>query len=185
MSATITSNISTSVWTIDPAHTVVEFKVRHMMISNVKGRFPVVAGELILDGADVRRSRIIATIDAASIDTGDPQRDTHLKSADFLAVEEFPTLSFASSRISRRGAGELEVEGELTIHGVNRKVVLAVEGPSTPAKDPWGKLRIGVSASATIDRKAFGLLWNSVIESGGLLIGDQVTISVEAQFVQP
>ena len=147
MSATIASNISTSVWTIDPAHTVAEFKVKHMMFSNMKGRFSVIAGELLLDEADVARSRVIATIDAASIDTGDSQHDTHLKSLDFLAVEVFPALSFASSRITRRGEGVLDVEGELTIHGVRRRVVFAVEGPSTPAKDPWGKLRVGVSAN--------------------------------------
>jgi polyisoprenoid-binding protein YceI len=184
MSATTAVNVSTSVWTIDPAHTVAEFKVRHMMISNVKGRFSVIAGELLLDEADLTRSRIIATIDAASIDTGDPQRDTHLKSFDFLAVDLFPTLSFASSRITRRGEGSLDVEGELTIHGVSKPVVFAVEGPTPPAKDPWGKLRMGVSATATIDRKSFGLLWNAVVETGGFLIGEDVTISIDAEFVQ-
>jgi polyisoprenoid-binding protein YceI len=162
---------------------VAEFKVKHMMISNVKGRFSVVAGELLLNEADVTRSRVVATIDAASIDTGEPERDAHLKSSDFLAVDAFPTLTFASSRISRRGEGVLDVEGELTIHGVTRLVIFAVEGPSSPGKDPWGKMRIGVSATATVNRKDFGLLWNTVVETGGFLIGDEVAISLDVQFV--
>src|SRR5581483_6286794 len=116
-----------------------------------------IAGELLLDEANVTRSRIIATIDAASIETGDPDRDTHLKSVDFLAVDEFPTFSFGSSRITKRGEGLLDIEGELTIRGTTRTVVFAVEGPSKPVKDPWGKMRLGVSATAKIDRKQFGL----------------------------
>src|SRR4051812_39002922 len=139
MNASIATAVSTSVWTIDPAHTVAEFKVKHMMISNVKGRFSGIAGELVFDEADVTNSRVIASVDAASINTGDPQRDAHLKSADFLDVENFPTLAFGSSRIIARGEGSLDVEGELTIHGVTRKVVFGVEGPSAPGKDPWGK----------------------------------------------
>ena len=185
MSATTNvSSVSTSVWTIDPAHTVAEFKVKHMMISNVKGRFSGIAGELIFDEADITNSRVIATLDAASINTGDPQRDGHLKSADFLDVENFPTLSFGSSRITRGEEGSLEVEGELTIHGVTRKVVFAVEGPTVPGKDPWGKMRIGVFATAKINRKDFGLTWNATLETGGILVGDEVTISLDVQFVQ-
>src|SRR4051794_31823406 len=127
------STISTSVWTIDPALTVAEFKVRHMMISNVKGRFSGVAGELVFDEVDVTNSRGIATLDAASINTGEPERDAHLRSAEFLDVERFPTLAFGSSRIIRRGDAALDVEGELTIHGVTRKVTFSVEGPTPPA----------------------------------------------------
>jgi polyisoprenoid-binding protein YceI len=184
MNASIASTVSTSVWTIDPAHTVAEFKVKHMMISNVKGRFSGVAGELVFDESDVTNSRVIATVDAASINTGDPQRDAHLKSADFLDVENFPTLSFGSSRIERRGDDTLEVEGELTIHGVTRKAVFAVEGPTAPGKDPWGKLRIGIFATAKINRKDFGLVWNAALETGGILVGDEVTISLDVQFVE-
>jgi polyisoprenoid-binding protein YceI len=184
MNATIASNVSTSVWTIDPAHTVAEFKVKHMMISNVKGRFSGVSGELVFDEAEVTNSRIIATLDAASINTGDPQRDAHLKSPDFLDVENFPTLTFASSRITRRGDAALDVEGELTIHGVTRKVTFAVEGPTSPGKDPWGKTRIGASATAKINRKDFGLVWNAALETGGILVGDEVSISLDVQFVQ-
>ena len=184
MSATTALNVSISAWSIDPAHTVAEFKVKHMMISNVKGRFSVVAGELLLDETDVTGSRIVATIDAASINTGDPQRDTHLKSADFLDVENFPTLNFASSRITRTGDATLDIEGELTIHAITRKIVFAVEGPSAPAKDPWGQTRIGVFATAKINRKDFGLVWNTALETGGVLVGEQVDISLDVQFVQ-
>ena len=184
MSTSTASDVSTSVWTIDPTHTVAEFKVKHMMISHVKGRFSVIAGELLLDEADITRSRIVATIDAASIDTGDAQRDTHLKSSDFLAADVFPTLAFGSTRITRRGDAGLEVEGELTIHGTTRDVVFAVEGPTSPAKDPWGKMRLGVSATGKISRKEFGLLWNAALETGGFLVGDEVSISLDVEFVQ-
>jgi polyisoprenoid-binding protein YceI len=184
MSAITAPNVSTSVWIIDPVHSVAEFKVKHMMISNVKGRFSGVSGELILDESDVTNSRVIATLDSASINTGEPQRDAHLKSADFLDVENFPTLSFGSSRITRRGDGSLDVEGELTIHGVTTKVVFIVEGPTAPGKDPWGKMRVGVFATAKINRKDFGLTWNAALETGGILVGDDVTISLDIQFVQ-
>ena len=178
------SNIATSVWTIDPAHTVAEFRVKHMMISNVKGRFSGIAGELVFDEAALTNSRVIATIDAASINTGEPQRDLHLKSTEFLDVENFPTLSFGSTRITKQGEGSLEVEGELTIHGVTRKVVFAVDGPTAPGKDPWGKMRIGVFASTKISRQDFGLVWNAALETGGILVGNEVTISLDVQFVQ-
>jgi polyisoprenoid-binding protein YceI len=185
MSATTTTpKIAISVWTIDPAHTVAEFKVKHMMISNVKGRFSGIAGELVFDESDVSNSRVIATLDAASINTGDPQRDAHLKSADFLDVENFPTLSFGSSRIKQRDEASLVVEGELTIRGVTKPVVFDVEGPTPPGKDPWGKMRIGVFATTKINRKDFGLTWNAALETGGILVGDEITISLDVQFVQ-
>ena len=184
MNAIIASDISTSVWTIDPAHTVAEFKVKHMMISNVKGRFSGVSGELVYDEAEVTNSRVIATLDAASINTGDPQRDGHLKRADFLDVDNFPTLTFGSSRITRRGDLAFDVEGELTIHGVTRKVTFTVEGPTAPGKDPWGKTRIGIFATAKINRKDFGLMWNTALETGGILVGDEEAISLDVQFVQ-
>ena len=184
MSTISVSDISTSIWTIDPAHTVAEFKVKHMMISNVKGRFSGIAGELAFDSADITNSRVIATLDAASIDTGNPERDAHLKSPDFLDVEQFPTLAFGSTRITNRPDGTLDVEGELTIHGVTRKVVFAVEGPTPPGKDPWGNSRIGVSANTKINRKEFGLGWNAALETGGILVGEEVAISLEVQFVK-
>jgi len=168
-------------WNIDPAHTTAEFKVKHMMITNVKGQFSAVTGVLTLNEIDVTKSRVEATIEAASINTREPDRDTHLKSADFFDIEKFPTLNFSSTRVTRTGEDELEVEGDLTIHGVTRKVVFAVEGPTPPGKDPWGNTRIGLSAATKINRKDFGLTWNAALETGGVLVGDQVTITLDLE----
>ena len=155
-----------------------------MMISNVKGHFAKVSGTLTLDESNLANSKVEASVDAASIETRDAQRDAHLKSADFFDVEKFPTLSFKSTRVKSTGDGELAVEGDLTIHGVTRKVTFAVEGPTAPAKDPWGNTRIGVSATTKINRKDFGLTWNAALETGGILVGDEVTITLDVQFVK-
>jgi polyisoprenoid-binding protein YceI len=175
---------TTTTWNIDPAHSVAEFKVKHMMISNVKGHFAKVTGVLSLDESDVTKSRVEASIDAASIETRDPQRDGHLKSADFLEVEKFPTLTFKSTRITRVADGELAVAGDLSIHGVSRSVVFDVEGPTAPAKDPWGNTRRGLSATTKISRKDFGLIWNASLETGGILVGDDVNITLEVEFIK-
>jgi polyisoprenoid-binding protein YceI len=177
-SATITT------WNLDPVHSVAEFKVKHMMISNVKGQFTRIKGVLNLDETDVTNSRVEASIEAASINTRDEQRDAHLKSADFFDVEKFPALSFKSTRVTRVADGELAVAGDLTIHGVTRNMVFNVEGPTAAAKDPWGNIRRGLSATAKINRKDFGLTWNSALEAGGLLVGDEITITLELQFVK-
>ncbi len=170
-------------WNIDPVHSVAEFKVKHMMISNVKGQFTGVSGTLKLDEADISNSSVEASIDASSINTREAQRDAHLKSADFFDVEKFPTLTFKSTGVSRK-EGELAVEGELTIHGVTRKVVFDVEGPTAPGKDPWGNTRIGLSAATKINRKDYGLTWNAALETGGILVGEDVTITLDVQFVK-
>ena len=184
MGSSTAPQTTAATWNIDPVHTVAEFKVKHMMISNVKGQFSSVKGSLILDQADAAKSRVEATIDAASINTREPDRDAHLKSADFLDVEKFPTLSFQSEKISRTGEGELAVDGALTIHGVKRNVRFTVEGPTPPGKDPWGNTRIGVSATTKINRKDFGLHWNAALETGGILVGEEVTITLDVQFVK-
>ena len=183
MSANATQAATTS-WNIDPAHTTAEFKVKHMMITNVKGQFSAVTGVVEIDPEEVANSHVEVSIDASSISTRDAQRDAHLKSPDFFDVEKFPTLSFASTRVTRKDDGDLAVESNLTIHGVTRKVVFEAEGPSEPAKDPWGNVRIGWSASTKINRKDFGLNWNAALEAGGLLVGDQVTITLDAQAVK-
>jgi polyisoprenoid-binding protein YceI len=175
---------STTTWNIDPAHSVAEFKVKHMMIANVKGQFSKVSGALVLDESDLANSRIEASIEAASVHTRDEQRDAHLKSADFFDVEKFPTLTFKSKGISVVKDGELSVEGDLTIRGVTRKVRFAVEGPTPPTKDPWGNTRVAISASTRINRKDFGLTWNAALETGGLLVGDEVTITLDVEFVK-
>ncbi len=184
MSTAAAPQTAVSTWNIDPVHSVAEFKVKHMMISNVKGQFTAVSGLLTLDEADPTRSRIEASIDAASINTREAQRDAHLKSADFFDVEKYPTLSFRSTRVSRNADGELAAAGELTIHGVTREAVFAVEGPTAPGKDPWGNTRIGLSATTKINRKDFGLTWNAALETGGILVGEEVTITLDVEFVK-
>jgi polyisoprenoid-binding protein YceI len=175
---------STSTWNIDPVHSVVEFKVRHMMISNVKGQFSKITGTLTLDEAHPENSNVETSIDVTSIDTRDAQRDAHLKSADFLDAEKFPAITFKSTSVKPAGAGRGTVEGDLTIHGVTRKVALDVEGPTAPGKDPWGNTRVAVTATTKISRKDYGLVWNASLETGGVLVGDEVTITLDVQFVK-
>jgi len=175
---------TTTTWNIDPVHSVAEFKVKHMMISNVKGQFTRVNGVLTLNETDLSQSHVEASIEAASINTRDEQRDGHLKSADFFDAEKFPTLSFKSTHVSRAGDGELAVTGDLTVHGVTRTVVFNVEGPSPAGKDPWGNTRRGLSATTRISRKDFGLTWNATLETGGFLVGDEITITLDVQFIK-
>jgi polyisoprenoid-binding protein YceI len=171
-------------WNIDPVHSTAQFRVKHMMISNVKGEFTTVTGKLELNGSDINKSRVEASIDAGSINTREAQRDAHLKSADFLDVEKFPTLTFKSTRISKMSVDEIAVEGDLSIHGVTRNVVFEVEGPSAPIKDPWGNTRVGISAKTTIKRKDFGLTWNAALETGGIVVGEEVHITLDVEFVK-
>jgi polyisoprenoid-binding protein YceI len=184
MSTLATPQTAVSTWNIDPVHSVAEFKVKHMMISHVKGHFTPVKGVLVRDEADLTKSRVEASVDTASINTREEQRDAHLKSADFLDVEKFPTLSFKSTKITRVADGELAVACELTIHGVTRNVVFTVEGPTAPGKDPWGNTRIGLSATTKINRKDFGLTWNAALETGGILVGEEVTLTLDVQFIK-
>jgi polyisoprenoid-binding protein YceI len=173
----------TSVWKLDKAHSTAEFKVKHMMITNVKGQFSAIDAVLVLDEDDVTKSRVEASIEAASVTTRDDQRDAHLKSADFFDVEKFPKLSFKSDSVTSED-GELKIMGALTIHGVTRNAVFTAEGPTPPAKDPWGNTRIGLSATTKINRKDYGLTWNAILETGGILVGDDVTITLDVQFIR-
>ena len=181
--AETTTGTGTTTWTIDPAHSSAEFKVKHMMISNVKGKFSGLSGKLILNEGDLSKSSIEASIPAATIHTGDEQRDGHLKSADFFDVEKFPNLTFTSVKVVPGGDGG-KVTGDLTMHGVTKQVTFDVEGPSDPNKDPWGNMRIGLSATTKINRKDFGLVWNAALETGGVLVGEDVTISLEVQLIK-
>ena len=176
--------MSLSTWNIDPTHSHAEFKVRHLMIANVKGSFPKLAGVLTYDETDPAKSSVEATIDVSSVETRDAQRDAHLKSADFFDVEKFPTMTFKSTRVAVTSAGAGTVEGELTIRDVTKPVVFGVEGPTAATKDPWGNLRIGVEAKLKISRKEFGLAWSAPLEAGGVMIGDEVTITLEVEFVK-
>ena len=181
-----TTAIPTSLitWRIDPAHSSAEFKVKHMMIANVKGKFSGLSGVLSLDEGNVTRSSVEAEIPVATLSTGDAQRDGHLKSADFFDAEKFPTMAFRSTHVESASKTDFSVTGDLTLHGVTQTVTFAVSDVSEPAMDPWGNLRIGLSASAKINRKDFGLTWNSPLETGGVLVGDEVAIMLDVQFIK-
>jgi len=169
---------------IDPQHTAAHFKVRHMMISNVKGEFSGITGLIEFDPANLAVSHAEATINAATVNTREPQRDKHLKSADFLDVTRYPVITFRSTKIVSAGEGSYELTGDLTIRGVTREVMLQVESLTPEIKDPDGRLRRGASASARMERKDFGLTWNAVLESGGFLVGDDVDITIDVEMVR-
>jgi polyisoprenoid-binding protein YceI len=175
--------MSTTTWNIDTTHSAITFSVRHMVIAKVRGRFGKYTGTINLDETDMARSAAALTIDAASVDTSVADRDNHLRSADFLDVEKFPELRFASKRIERRDDARYGVIGDLTVHGVTREVFLDLEyGGRT--KDPWGNERIGLVAKGAIDRKDFGLTWNTVLEAGGIMVGERVDLELEVEAVR-
>ena len=180
--STVTAPQTRTTWAIDPAHSSVEFSVRHLMITTVRGRFTDVKGEVTTDDQDPAAGRVEVEIAAASIDTREPQRDTHLRSADFFDVEKFPTLTFRSTGITGTSGDRFTLTGDLTIHGVTRPVTLAVESEGR-AKDPWGGLRAGFTATTKIKRSDFGLTWNQLLETGGLAVSDEVKISLDVQLV--
>lgn len=179
------TNQSTSTWTIDPAHSLVEFSAKHMVITTVKGRISDVRGSVTLDEADPANSKVEVELDAASIDTRTGDRDKHLRSADFLDVEKYPTISFRSSRVDgvpNREGGSFRVTGDLTIHGVTREVTLNAVYDGR-GRDPWGGERVSFSASTKIDRRDFGLTWNTALEAGGVLVSNEIKIQLEVQAV--
>lgn len=173
-----------STWKLDPAHSMAEFKVRHMMISYVKGEFSGLSGVLNLDETDYTRSTVEASIPVATVRTSSEDLNAHLKNSDFFDVEKFPTMEFKSTGIRSLGDRDFEVAGDLTIHGVTKSVTLGVDNLSEPATDPWGNRRIGLSGSVRINRKDFGLTWNTPLELGGVLVGDEVTITLDVQFIK-
>jgi polyisoprenoid-binding protein YceI len=179
----MTTTTTNSNWNIDATHSGINFSIRHMVVSKVRGRFAKFSGAIAIDGGDPTRSTVEATIDAASIDTGTPQRDAHLRSPDFFDAERFPEIRFRSMRIDKVSEDRYRVTGPLTIRDVTREISLDVESGGQ-AKDPWGNERIGFVAKATLDRKDFGLHWNQVLEAGGVLVGDRVDIDLEVQGVR-
>jgi polyisoprenoid-binding protein YceI len=182
--ALVSGVTASSTWNIDPAHSAAEFKVRHMMISNVKGKFSGLPGKLKLDETDYTHSSVEVSIPAASVSTVDDKLDAHLKNDDFFDVEKFPTLMFVSTGIRSTGGQDYEVMGDLTIRGVTQPITLNVNDVSKPSKDPWGNLRIGLTGSTKVNRKDFGLVWNAPLEFGGVLVGDEVTITLDVQFIK-
>ncbi len=171
-------------WEADPAHSSVGFAIRHMMISTVRGQFRTFTAKATGDPTNPSMATIEASIDAASIDTGNEKRDAHLKTPDFLDVAKFPTLTFKSKKIEAAGPGKAKVTGELTLHGGTKEVVLDVEGPSGVIKDPMGNEKAGAHASTKINRKDFGIVWNKSMDGGGLMVGDEIDISIDVEAVK-
>ncbi|HVD91059.1 MAG TPA: YceI family protein [Vicinamibacterales bacterium] len=183
--ATSTSAPAQTTWKIDPAHSQAEFAIRHLMISTVKGRFGVVNGTVVTDESDLAKSKIEASIDVSSIHTHEPQRDAHLKSADFFNAEKYPTIDFRGTRITDVASdkSEFKLIGDLSIHGVTREVSLQVTSEGR-GKDPWGGERAGFSAHTRIKRSEFGLTWNQALETGGFVVGDEVKITIDVELVK-
>jgi polyisoprenoid-binding protein YceI len=184
MTTNTVREVAVSTWSIDPAHSAVHFKVRHMAIAWVRGEFRILKGTLGWNEHNITESRIEIDIDSCSVNSSEPQRDAHLRNEDFLDVQRFPLIHFQSTHISRGPGDALAVAGELTIHGVTRPVVLEVSEISPATRDPWGGVRIAASASAKVSRKDFGLTWNKVLETGGLLVGDEIFIDLDVEFVK-
>jgi polyisoprenoid-binding protein YceI len=173
-----------STWQIDPVHTNIQFTVRHLMISNVKGVFHKFNGTFEIDDKDITKTKASATIDTASIDTGIEKRDEDLRSANFFEVVKYPTMTFVSKKFTRVGTNKFKMTGDLTMHGVTREVVLDMEGLGTIVKDPWGGMRRGATLTTRLNRKDFGLTYNKVLETGGVVVGDDVAVNIEIELVK-
>ncbi len=181
--ASLSALAQTSTWNIDPAHSTAQFTVRHLGISNVTGSFTKVTGTVVLNDRDITQSEVSATIDVNSVDTRVEARDKDLKSPHFFEIEKYPTIEFKSKKIVSSG-GRLQVIGDLTIHGTTRDVTLDVDGPTPELADPWGNLRRGISATTTINRKDFNLLYNNLVKTGEAVVGDTVKIQIDAEMVR-
>ena len=166
-------------WQIDPNHSTAQFAVRHLGVSTVRGAFQKVSGTATYDPADPSKTTLNATIDASSVDTRVQMRDNDLRSPNFLDVQKYPNITFQSKSVKSAGTGKLQINGDLTIHGVTKEVVLDVDGPSAPIKDPWGNQRIGASASTKINRQDFG------VKGAPAAVGDDIVITIDAELIQP
>jgi polyisoprenoid-binding protein YceI len=173
-----------STWDVDPAHSTVEFSVRHMMVTTVKGQFQKVKGTVELDEKDPTKSTVEVSIETASIDTREAKRDAHLKSAAFFDAAKFPAITFKSTKVEKAGKGRFKVTGDLTMHGITKAVVLAVEGPSASIKDPFGRTVKGVMATGKLDRKDWGMTWNQALDSGGFVVSDEVKLDINAELAE-
>lgn len=175
---------TTSTWQIDPAHTAAQFSVRHLAISTVRGTFSDIKGTVTFDDKDVSQSSVNVTIDVSTVDTREPNRDKDLKSDHFFDVANYPTMTFKSTKVEAAGPGKLKVTGDLTIRGTTKSVVLDVEGPTAPVKDPWGNQRAAVNATTKINRQDFGVKWNATMDNGGVVVGDDISITIDAEMIK-
>jgi polyisoprenoid-binding protein YceI len=169
---------------IDSAHTSAEFAVRHLMVSKVRGHLGKVTGVVSLDEADPTKSSVEATIDVTTIDTREPKRDEHLKSPDFFDVAKYPTITFKSKKVTKVGDAKFQMAGDLTIHGVTKEVVLDLEGSPTPFKDPFGNVKLGGAATTRLNRKDFGILWNKSLDGGGVVLSDDVDVTIDIELIK-
>ena len=170
-------------WQIDPDHSSIQFKIRHLTVSNVKGDFGKAKGVVTMDDKDITQLKVELTIDPASVNTNHAKRDEHLRGPDFFDVSKYPTLTFVSKRVIKTDANRLKVIGDLTIRGVTREITVDVEGPTPEVKDPGGNLRRGATGTSRINRKDFGMAWNRVLDTGGLVVSDEVDIYVEVELL--
>lgn len=173
-----------STWTLDPDHSTAQFKVKHLMINNVKGVFEKVSGTLNLDDKDITKSHVDVKIDTASVNTHIKKRDDHLRSADFFDAAKFPAMTFTSTKVEKVGTDKLKITGNLTIKGVTRPVVLDVEGFNAEVKDPWGNIRRGAEATTQVNRKDFGVNWSKTMDNGGMVVAEDVAITLEVEFIK-
>jgi polyisoprenoid-binding protein YceI len=171
-------------WQIDPAHSSAQFSVRHLAISTVRGAFSKVTGSVVFDDKEVSKSTVEVTIDANSVDTRAPDRDNDLRSEKFFDVAHYPSITFKSRKVEQLAPGKLKVTGDLTIRGTTKEVVLDVEGPTAPVKDPWGNTRNAATATTKINRQDFGVKWNATLDNGGVVVGDDVSIIIDVELVK-
>ena len=178
------ANAAANDWNIDPMHAAAHFSIKHMMISTVRGGFSKVTGTVNYDGKDLAMAKVDASIDMATIDTGEPKRDEHLRSKDFFEVEKYPSMTFKSTKIKPAGKGKFAMSGELTMHGVTKPVTLSVDGPSQEIKDRQGNPKVGFSATGVVNRKDFGITYNSVLDGGGFALGEEVPITLDIEMTK-
>ena len=177
-------HVFAATYSIDPAHTTIGFKVKHLMITNVKGLFEKFRGTVNIDEKDIAKSKVDVTIEMASINTNITKRDDHLRSPDFFDVAKFPTMTFVSTKVEKTGSDKLKVTGNLTIKGVTKQVILNVEGPTGEIKSPQGDVKRGASATAAINRQDFGVSWSKKLDGGGLVVADDVYISIDTELTR-
>ena len=178
------ASAGTSTWKIDPQHSSAQFSVRHLAISTVRGAFSKVTGTIILDENDVTKSAVDVTIDVSTVDTREPNRDNDLRSDKFFDVAHYPSMTFKSRKVEQVAPGKLKVTGDLTIRGTTKEVVLDVDGPTPPVKDPWGNQRAAVNATTKINRQDFGVKWNATMDNGGVVVGDDVPITIDVEMIK-
>jgi polyisoprenoid-binding protein YceI len=175
---------ASSTWQIDPAHSSAQFSVRHLAISTVRGAFSKVTGTVVLDESDVTKSTVNVSIDVATVDTREPDRDKDLRTEKFFDVAKYPNMTFKSTKVEQVSPGKLRVTGDFTLHGVTKSVVLDVDGPTAPIKDPWGNQRAAVSATTKVNRQDYGVKWNATMDNGGVVVGDDVSITLDVEMVK-